>query len=86
MTAGPLVHADERFTLGVRGGFRPSAEGVSDTDVTPFGLSMRTIPVPGDGVMVCMAGGRMAKTESVTTYQTDGKNPTTDMKVDYLTD
>lgn len=41
-----LTDAEERFGLGVRRGFVPTAEPVSDTENTPFGLTLRTAPLP----------------------------------------
>lgn len=75
MTAGPLTDAAERFTLGVRNGFTPTAEPVSDTTVTPFGLTLRTIPTPRNVVPVRSVDGviKMA-TEKVTSQSTDGQD------------
>jgi hypothetical protein len=75
MSAGPLTDAAERFTLGVRNGFTPTAEPVSDTAATPFGLTLRTIPTPRNLVLVRAADGvpTMA-TEKVTSQSTDGSD------------
>lgn len=70
-----LTDADERFGLGVRRGFVPTAEPVSDTDVTPFGLTLRTAPAPRNVVLVTSVGGGITMaTESVTEQSTDGQD------------
>ncbi len=47
MTAGLLTDAAERFVLGARNGIvTPTAEPISDTAMTPFGLTLRTAPPP----------------------------------------
>lgn len=68
-----LTDADERFGLGVRRGFVPTAEPVSDTEVTPFGLTLRTAPAPHNVVLVTFGGITMA-TESMTSQSTDGND------------
>lgn len=75
MPAGPLTDADERFTLGVRNGFTPTAEPVADTTVTPFGLTLRTIPTPRNVVRVRASDGVLTMdTEKVTSQSTDGSD------------
>ena len=75
MTAGPLSDAGERFTLGVRNGFAPTAEPVSDTELTPFGLTLRTIPAPRNVVPVRSVDGVIVMaTEKVTSNSTDGSD------------
>ena len=88
MNTGVLIDADERFPLGARHGIvRPTAEPVSDTAATPFGLTLRTFPVPGNVVWVRSVDGviRMG-TDQVTTYESDGNGDGVDTKVDYNTD
>ncbi|MEU0794879.1 hypothetical protein ABZ342_32875 [Amycolatopsis sp. NPDC005961] len=71
-----LTDADERFGLGVRRGFVPTAEPVSDTEVTPFGLTLRTAPIPRNVVILTHPGegGLTMATESVTEQSTDGQD------------
>lgn len=88
MTAGPLTDADERFALGARNGvIRPTAKPVSDTDVTPFGLTLRAAPAPGNVARVGAADGALTMaTEKVTTVTTDGKGPNIDTGYDVADD
>ena len=88
MTAGLLTDADERFTLGARNGVvRPTAEPVSDTAVTPFGLTLRTDPARGNVVRVRSVDGVITMgTDQVTTYESDGNGDGVDTRVDYNTD
>jgi hypothetical protein len=75
MTPGPLTHADERFTLGVRNGFIPTVQPVSNTIATPFGLTLRTIPTPRNVVYMRAADGVLTMgTEKVTSQSTDGSD------------
>ncbi|MFE0021886.1 hypothetical protein [Amycolatopsis sp. NPDC059021] len=69
-----ITDADERFGLGIRRGFVPTAEPVSDTEVTPFGLTLRTCPNPRDVVLVTSVDGITMATESVTEQSTDGQD------------
>ncbi|MYW95239.1 hypothetical protein G3I59_32735 [Amycolatopsis rubida] len=69
-----LADADERFGLGVRRGFVPTAEPVSDTDSTPFGLTLRTAPAPRNVVVLRTGSGATMATESVTEQSTDGQD------------
>ncbi|MBB1152485.1 hypothetical protein [Amycolatopsis dendrobii] len=69
-----LTDADERFGLGVRRGFVPTAEPVSDTENTPFGLTLRTAPAPRNVVVLRTGSGVTMATESVTEQSTDGQD------------
>lgn len=88
MTAGPLTDADERFTLGSRNGVvTPTAEPVSDTAVTPFGLTFRTTPAPRNVVRVRAADGALRMgTDKVTLIESDGSGADKDLDTDYTTD
>ncbi|WP_370933941.1 hypothetical protein [Amycolatopsis sp. cg13] len=68
-----LTDAEERFGLGLRRGFVPTSEPVSDTENTPFGLTLRTAPAPRNVVLRTGTGATMA-TESVTEQSTDGQD------------
>lgn len=58
MASGLLIDAAERFPLGARNGvITPTTEPISDTAVTPFGLSLRTIPTPRSVVRVRSVDG-----------------------------
>jgi hypothetical protein len=85
LTTGLLIDAAERFPLGARNGVvTPTPEPVSDTAVTPFGLTLRTSPAPGN---VVRAGDDDATgTSQVTTQETDGSSDGADTQVDYLND
>lgn len=88
MTAGLLTDADERFTLGARNGVvTPTAEPVSDTAVTPFGLTLRTIPTRRNVVRVRSVDGviRMG-TDQVTLLESDGQSEASDTQTDYNVD
>jgi hypothetical protein len=76
MTLTPWTDAAERFALGSRNGIvTPTAEPVSDTDMTPFGLSLRTIPRPRTVVPLHTADGVFVMaTEKVTSNSTDGSD------------
>ena len=76
MTAMSLTDPDERFGLGVRRGFVPTAEPVSDTEATPFGLTLRTAPAPRNVVVLARSvdGGLTMATESLTEQSTDGQD------------
>ncbi|MGH4023861.1 MAG: hypothetical protein ACRDRV_04670 [Pseudonocardiaceae bacterium] len=88
MAAGLFTDAAERFVLGVRNGIvTPTAEPVSDTAMTPFGLTVRTTPTPRKVVRVRSADGVITmSTDKVTTYETDGSEDGSDTQVDYTTD
>jgi hypothetical protein len=88
MTTGLLTDADERFVLGARSGVvTPTTEPVSDTAVTPFGLTLRTVPTGGNVVRVRSVDGVITMgTDQITTYESDGNADGADTKVDYNTD
>ncbi|MGQ0775104.1 MAG: hypothetical protein ACT4NY_11915 [Pseudonocardiales bacterium] len=88
MTAGLLTDAAERFVLGARNGIvTPTAEPISDTAMTPFGLTLRIAPTPRKVVRVRSADGVLTmSTDKVTTYETDGSEDGSDTQVDYTTD
>ena len=76
MTIATLPNANERFVLGARGGVvTPTAESISDTATTPFGLTLRCTPTPRNVVTVRSVNGviRMA-TEKMTSQSTDGSD------------
>ena len=85
MTAGLLADAAERFPLGARNGIiTPTDEPVSDTAVTPFGLTLRTIPTRDN---VVRAGTSNAtSTNQVTLEETDGQAEASDTIPDFLND
>lgn len=75
MTTGLLTDVAERFVLGARYGFTPTAESISDTAMTPFGLGLRTVPTPRDVVRVHSVDGVITMaTEKVTSQSTDGSD------------
>jgi len=88
MTVGLLTDAAERFVLGARNGIvTPTAEPISDTATTPFGLTLRTTPTPRKIVRVRSADGVITmSTDKVTTYETDGSEDSSDTQTDYTTD
>jgi len=88
MTVGLLTDAAERFVLGARNGIvTPTAEPISDTATTPFGLTLRTTPTPRKIVRVCSADSVITmSTDKVTTYETDGSEDSSDTQTDYTTD
>lgn len=88
MTAGLLTDAAERFVLGARNGIvTPTAEPISDTAMTPFGLTLRTTPTPRKVIRVRSADGVLTmSTDKVTTYETDGSEDGSDTQVDYTMD
>lgn len=69
-----LTDADERFGLGVRRGFIPTAKPVSDTEATPFGLTLRIAPASRNVVVLRTGTGATMATESVTEQSTDGND------------
>lgn len=88
MTVGLLTDAAERFVLGARNGaLTPTAEPVSDTAVTPFGLTLRTEPMRGNVVRVRSVDGVITMgTDQVTLYESDGQGEGSDTQVDYNVD
>jgi hypothetical protein len=88
MTYGLLIDAAERFVLGTRNGrVTPTAEPVSDTATTPFGLTLRTTPIPREVVRVRSVDGTITMaTDKVTTYETDGSEDSSDTQTDYTSD
>lgn len=88
MTAGLLVDADERFPLGARNGVvTPTAEPVSDTAVTPFGLTLRTTPTRRNVVRVRSVDGVITMgSDKVTLIESDGQGEGSDTEVDYNVD
>jgi hypothetical protein len=76
MIVGLLTDAAERFALGVRNGVvTPTVEPVSDTTVTPFGLTLRVTPAPRNVVPLRTADGVFVMaTEKVTSNSTDGQD------------
>lgn len=88
MTAGLLTDVAERFVLGARNGVvTPTVEPVSDTAVTPFGLTLRTTPARGNVVRVRSVDGVITMgTDQVTLYESDGNEEASDTQTDYNTD
>jgi len=88
MTVGLLTDPAERFVLGARNGIvTPTAEPISDTATTPFGLTLRTTSTPRKAVRVRSADGVITmSTDKVTTYETDGSEDSSDTQMDYTTD
>jgi hypothetical protein len=74
-----LTDPAERFPLGSPKGFAPTAEPVSDTATTPFGLTLRMAPTPP-------SPGIEMVTEKVTTPSTDGNGKDADFDYDVATD
>jgi hypothetical protein len=79
MTSTLLTDIAERFPLGAPNGFMPTTEPVSDTAMTPFGLTLRTAPTP-------VSPGIEMVTEKVTTPSTDGNGKDADFDYDVATD
>lgn len=71
----PLIDADKRFVLGPPLGWTPTSEPVSDTDVTPFGLTLRTAPNS-------LRGAKKGGTQSVTEITSDGNEEDADVSFD----
>jgi hypothetical protein len=87
MTAGLLIDVAGRFPLGARNGIvTPTAEPVSDTAVTPFGLTLRTIPARDNVVRVRAGTSNATGTDQVTLIETDGRADSSDTDSDYTTD
>jgi hypothetical protein len=85
MIAGLLTDVAERFPLRARNGIvTPTAEPVSDTAVTPFGLTLRTIPARDN--VVHAGTSRATGTDQVTLIETDGRADSSDTDSDYTTD
>lgn len=86
MTAGLFTDEAERFPLGRPRGFTPTAESVSDTAVTPFGLTLRTVPAHQNVVIGRAAdGGLVMATEKATVITGDGQTED-DFRVDVIDD
>jgi len=84
-----LIDAAERFPLGDRNGMvRPTAEPVSDTAATPFGLTLRTAPALRNVLRVRSAEGMpmMGNTDRITLITSDGSGEDKDLDTDYETD
>lgn len=87
MTAGPLGDADNRFALGARRGFTPTTEPISDTAVTPFGLTLRTAPKRDNLAVVRTANGTIVMaTQKVTSITSDGGGTDEDVSYDVADD
>jgi hypothetical protein len=90
MTIGLLTDPAERFPLGVRNGVvAPTVEPVSDTALTPFGLTLRTAPVPRNVVRLRAADGvplTMGTSEKVCLIESDGNSQDSDTQVDIIDD
>jgi hypothetical protein len=84
----PLTDADKRFVLGPPRGFTPTSESIADTDVTPFGLTLRTAPTRGNVALIRSADGTavMGKTQSVTEVTSDGNGEDEDVAFDVTDD
>lgn len=75
MNAALLTDPAERFALGSPRGFVPTAQPVSDTAVTPFGLTLRTTPAHQNVVIGRTTnGGLVMATQQVTTFNDDGQD------------
>lgn len=87
-TAGLLIDAAERFPLGARNGIvMPTAEPVSDTAVTPFGLTLRTIPTRRNVVQLRSVDGVITMaTTKVTSITSDGDGEYEDVRYDTADD
>jgi hypothetical protein len=77
----PLIDADKRFVLGPPLGWTPTSEPVSDTDMTPFGLILRTAPNRGD-----LRAGKKNPTQAVTEVTSDGSGEDEDVAFDVTDD
>lgn len=89
MTTGLFTDMAGRFPLGARNGvLRPATEPISDTDSTPFGLSLRTAPTQRNTVPVRDEAGalRMGGTEKATTITSDGQGDYEDERWDVTDD
>ena len=64
----------EIFPLGTRNGVIKTADPISDTESTPFGLTLRTAPTQRNVMPVRVAGtGMTMATEKVTEISSDGQ-------------
>ena len=77
----PITDADKRFVLGPHRGFTPTSETITDTDVTPFGLTLRTAPNRID-----IRGGKKDATQKVTEVTSDGSGEDEDVAFDVTDD
>lgn len=69
MTVELFIDAAERFPLGARNGVvTPTAEPISDTAVTPFGLTLRTTPIRRNVVRIRAVNGVLTMDTSESTY------------------
>lgn len=78
-----------RFPLGARNGVvARTAEPVSDSAVTPFGLTLRTAPIPRNVVRVRAVDGvlTMDTSEKVSFIESDGNADSSDTQVDVVDD
>lgn len=81
-----LADDTERFALGSPRGFTPTAEPVSDSATTPFGLTLRTAPDPRNVVLVPAAhGGLVMATQKATVINDDGQTED-DIRADVIDD
>jgi len=86
MTAALLTDDAERFALGSPRGFVPTTEPVSDTAVTPFGLTLRTTPARQNVVIGRAAGGGLVMaTQQATVINEDGQTGD-DFRADVIDD
>jgi len=86
MTSALLADPTERFALGSPRGFVPTAEPVSDTAATPFGLTLRTTPARQNVVIGGVAdGGLVMATQKATTINDDGQTGD-DIRADVVDD
>ena len=76
----PITDADKRFVLGPARGFTPTAESISDTAMTPFGLTLRTAPNRVDTRRANNA------TQKVTEVTSDGSGTDEDVAFDVTDD
>ena len=88
MTIGLLTDAAERFVLGTRNGvLKPTDEAITDTAVTPFGLTLRTAPLRRNVVRVRSVDGVITMgTDQITLIESDGNGEGSDTQVDYNVD
>lgn len=87
MTAALFTGPAGRFPLGTPRGFTPTTEPVSDTAVTPFGLTLRTMSRRGNLAVVRTADGTiMMATEKVTEITSDGSGSDEDVRFDVTDD
>lgn len=87
MTTGLLTDEAERFPLGARNGIIQTTDPISDSAMTPFGLTLRTAPAQRNVVPVRSAGsGLTMLTEKVTEITTDGNGEDEDTHFDVTND